>query len=126
LATYQGDKVSSKSPYKVEKDYFKELPDDARQWMDRYIKACEYGNMEVLYELCEEAPSDQFEQIKAEIAYEREFYRRDQYTIPLQYNSTYTEWSYGWEQGTKNANKRSQIDQMYETESTNKNMRWAK
>ncbi len=107
------------SPYALEKEYWETLPKEARQWMDKYAKAVEFGNFQVLQELCDKAPSDQFEEIKSEVMYERDFYKRDQYTIPSQYNSTYTEWDFSWSAPQRVANKRAKIERYYETEPAN-------
>lgn len=100
------------SPYALEKEYWDSLPPDARQWVEKYSKAVEFGNFNVLKELCETAPSDQFEEIKSEVMYERDFYKRNQYIIPEQYNSKYTEWDYSWAAPTR-PSKRTMIEAAY-------------
>lgn len=81
------------SPYKVERDYFDDLPEDALRWMRRYIRACEYGNTDTLFDLCEEAPTDQYERLKQEIDYERKYHMRN---TPNVAHSRYSELDYGW------------------------------
>lgn len=81
------------SPYKLEKDYWNDLPREERKWMQRYMRACEYGDMDVLHELCIEAPTDGFERLKEEIKYERRFHERN---TPSMGHSRYSEQDYGW------------------------------
>jgi hypothetical protein len=91
-----------------------------KDWYLEFKKATEYHNWQALQYLCEIAPTDQYERIRQEIAYELERPNRERYEIPTsKYNSTYTEWSYGWAAPKRNANRRQDIDKSYETENTN-------
>lgn len=83
----------SENPYAPERDYWDELPEDALEWMKRFTKATAYGSFDTLLDLCEEAPSDQFDKIKQEIMYERDFYKRNTMTLK---HSRYSALDYGW------------------------------
>lgn len=97
-------------PYELDKDYWDDLPPDALEWIKQYERAVKYGNMSILNDLCVRAPSDKYEEIKKEISYERDFYKRNTYTITKKHKSTYTEWSYNWTRPSKIFNKRTEID----------------
>lgn len=80
------------------KEIWPKLTAKEQEWYMRFCKAVDYGNMEILQELCDEAPSDQFERLKAEITYERDAHKRAQYTLPKTRKPRYTEWDYAWNQ----------------------------
>lgn len=82
-------------------DVWDKMNEGERAWYIRFAKAVDYGNMGILRELCEEAPSDQYEQLKAEIEYERHAGRRAQYTIPKERKPRYSELDYAWKQPIK-------------------------
>lgn len=104
------------SPYKMDKDYWNDLPDSERHWIRRFMKAFEYGDFDELRALCDEAPSEEFERLKSEIMYERDFYKRDQ--APTMTRSRYSEADYGWAQPVENSNKRNAIDVCYYNDQT--------
>ncbi len=95
----------------MDKDYWKELPRAEREWISRFMKAFEYGNFEILRELCDEAPSEEFERLKSEIMYERDFYKRDQ--VSQGRRARYSEYDYGWSKESESSNKREFIDNDY-------------
>ncbi len=83
------------------KEIWGEMTEAERDWYIRFVKAVDYGNMPILRELCEEAPSEKFEQLKAEIEYERNASKRAQYTIPKERKPRYSEWDYAWTQPSR-------------------------
>jgi hypothetical protein len=90
---------------------------EAREWYYRYSKATTYGNFDVLRELCEEAPTDQYERIKEEIIYERNSYQRGQYTIPKSNFPSYSEWDYSWSAPPPRCPKTEVVSDYYGEES---------
>ncbi len=120
----------SASPYEIEKDYWDQLPKEARDWVEKYSKAVEFGNFNILRELCDTAPSEMFEEIKQEIIYERDFYKRNQYTIPTSRFSRYSEHDYSWAASMlehhPKVDMRQKIDNQYNAQPTGKNMTWVK
>ena len=84
------------APDEWAQDGWKDFGEVERQWYRRYVKATTHGNMEILQELCEEAPTDQFERIKEEVIYERHAYERNRYTIPTSRFPRYSELDYSW------------------------------
>lgn len=93
-------------------DVWDKMDEGERAWYIRFAKAVDYGNMGILRELCEEAPSDQYEQLKAEIEYERHAGRRAQYTIPKERKPRYSELDYAWKQPGK-VNVKSAVETEY-------------
>lgn len=116
-----------KMPDKDIDPVWRDMSQRERDWYLEFIKATEYHNWQSLQYLCELAPTDQYDRIRQEIAYELERPNRERYEIPTsKYNSTYTEWSYGWVAPTRQANKRESIDNLYDDRATSSNMKWAK
>ncbi len=102
------------------KEIWDEMTEAEREWYIRFVKAVDYGNMEVLQELCDEAPSTQFEALKADIEYERSASKRAQYTIPKSRKPRYTEWDYAWSAPAKEpANRHNSVLTDYYGESRN-------
>lgn len=83
------------------KEIWEDMTKAEREWYIKFVKAVDYGNIACLRELCDEAPSDKFEEIKAEVEYERNAGKRAQYTIPKERKPRYSEWDYAWNQPTR-------------------------
>ena len=67
-----------------------------RDWYERFVMADRYGNMKELRRLCDEAPSDKFEYLKAQIEYERNASQRNTFTLPEKRGARFSELDYAW------------------------------
>lgn len=81
------------NPYAPERDYWDSLDPVALQWMKEFTKATTYGNKVTLQELCDAAGSKKYDQIKAEVSYERDYYKRATFILT---KSRYCEEDYCW------------------------------
>lgn len=85
----------------------------AKEWYTRFANAFYWGDYKALQQLCDEAPSDQFERFKEEIRYELDSWSRRQYTVPKSRKPNLSEWDYAWAPSIKKSNKRAEIDEAY-------------
>lgn len=94
-------------------DGWNKFDEGAKKWYIRFVKATKYSNMSILQELCDEAPTDQFERLRSEIWYERDEHKRAQYTLPKSRFPSYTEWDYSWSAPRHASAKDSVIAEYY-------------
>lgn len=97
-----------------------------REWYELFKKATEYHNWEALQELCDKAPTAEYDRLYAEISYEMDAYKRAQYTLPKSRFPRHNEFDYGWVPQVRDANKRKLIDRSYSEMSNELNMGWAR
>lgn len=83
----------SDNPYAPERDYWDSLDPEALEWMKRFVRATTYGNQPTLRELCDAAGSNEFDTIRKEVSYERDYYKRATFVLT---RSRYCAEDYGW------------------------------
>ncbi len=66
-------------PYCLDWDYKDKLPQDAREWLDKYTKAFGYGNRQELQELADGAglTTDRIDEMRGQMDYERNYFHRN-------------------------------------------------
>lgn len=83
-----------------------------REWYELFKKATEYHNWEALQELCDRAPTAEYNRLYQEISYEMDAFKRAQYTLPKSRFPRHNEFDYGWVP-TKPVNMRNEISYDY-------------
>ena len=98
---------------------WEKMTKEEQHWYKKFKQATQCHDWNALQWLCDEAPSDQYERLYAEIAYEANAFMRARYEVPKSHNSTYSEWDYSWAAPKRSANKRGRIDNDYAIETDN-------
>lgn len=103
------------------------MTEQERHWYERFKWATERGNADTLRQLCDEAPCDRYEEMLAEVVYERSAPKRMQYTIRPERRPRYSEWDYAWSPPRRVRSVKQTIEQDYNgLQIKSGTMSWAK